>query len=126
MPSGERMSPIGGITLWSRSAKSALPHLDSFRKPAVGLHEALDQHAHEGLVEADLAGVGRRAQGLGLDLDDGDVAARSDGRGAPLCAVGEVEDLAEAAAGLDDVELLARERDVDLAGDEQEEALAVV
>jgi len=31
------------------------------------LAQALDQDAHEGLVEADLAGVGGGAQGVGLD-----------------------------------------------------------
>ena len=39
---------------------------------------------------------------------------------------GEVEDLAEAAARLDDVELLAEQRDADLAFDEQVEAVALV
>ena len=40
----------------------------ALRELAVGLGEAVDEDAHEGLVEADLAAVGGGAQGLGLDL----------------------------------------------------------
>ena len=63
--------------------------------------------------------------GVGLDLDDGDLVAGGDGGGAPLGAVGEVEDLAEAAAGLDGGERLAQQRDADLALDQQVEAVAL-
>lgn len=90
----------------------------ALRELAVGLREALDQHAYEGLVEADLAGRGGDAQRAGLDLHRRDAAVRRNGGGAPLDRVGEVEDFAEAAAGLEDAERLAAERDLGLAVDQ--------
>src|SRR5207245_4240205 len=68
----------------------------------------------------------RHAQRVRLDLDHRDLAQRGDGRGAAPHAAGEVQDLAEAAAGLDDVELLAEEHYADFAADQEEEAVALI
>mgnify|MGYP003694612199 CR=1 FL=1 len=65
---------------------------------------------HEGFVEADLTAVGRGVAGP-LVLISMTVIGPSggDGGGAPLAAVGEVEKLAEAAAGLDGGDRLAQQ-----------------
>src|ERR1700716_2566675 len=86
------------------ASSSATSSRSTLREFQVRLAEAVDEDAHEGLVEADLAGVGRGAQGFGLDLDDGDLLGRDDGGGAAARIPGEVQDLAEAAAGLDGVQ----------------------
>src|SRR5260221_3514199 len=97
-----------------------------FRELQVCLAEPVDEDTHEGLVEADLAGVGGGAQGGRLDFDDGDLLDGDDGGGAPPGGAGEVEDLAEAAAGLDGVERLAEQGHADLAFDQEVEAVALV
>src|SRR5205814_1679169 len=114
--------PTGhGGALSRRTATSA-----ATGKPQVRLGEAIDQHAHERLVESDLASVGRGAQGVGLDLHDGDLAHRRDRcRAAPRPA-GEIENLAEAAPGLDGVELLAQESHAHFAGYQEVETVALV
>src|SRR5207244_7866885 len=64
--------------------------------PLVALRQAVDQHAHAALVEADLAGVRGGAQRVGPELDDGRVAAcRHGGRGT-MDDLGELGDLTEA------------------------------
>src|SRR5512144_2387045 len=89
----------------------------------VGLGQAVDEDAHEGLVEGHLAAVGGGAKGIGFDLEDGDLVDGDDGGGAPAGGAGEVENLAEAAALDDGGERPAHQRDADLALDEQEDAL---
>src|SRR5688572_6334707 len=98
----------------------------SLRELAVGLAEALDEDAHEGLVEADLAGGRRDAKRAGLDLHDGDARLGGDGGGAALDLLGEVEDFAEHAAGFEDGEGLAEERDFAFALDEDVKAIALL
>src|SRR5437870_252950 len=63
--------------------------------------EPLDQDAHASLVEGRLAGVGRRTHGVGLDLHHGDRSARRHRGGATLRLIGEIQQFAEAVAGLD-------------------------
>src|ERR1017187_2388216 len=74
--------------------------LGALGKAPVGMHQPLDQHPHARLVEGSLAGIGGGADRFRLDLNGGDVGARSDGSSAPMNAVGEIQDLAEATARL--------------------------
>src|SRR5581483_1802254 len=106
-----------------RPIRMAHSPLLAFREFKVGLAEALDEDAHEGLVEGHLAGIGGGAQGLGLDLEDGDRLGALDGGGAPAGGAGEVEDLAEAAAVQERAQGLVHQRDLHLALDQDVEAL---
>src|SRR5262249_23171139 len=99
---------------------------DGLSEELVGLSEALDEEAGDSLVESVLAGVGGGAQGGGADLDHRHLAVGGDGGGAAAAAPGEVDHLAEAAAGLDLGELVVFQGDGDLALDEEVEGFALV
>src|SRR6478735_10522090 len=61
--------------------QAAEPEL-ALRELQIGLAQAVDEHAHEGFVEGDLAPVRGGAQGIGLDLEDRDGIDGHDCRGA--------------------------------------------
>src|SRR3954470_23596397 len=84
--------------LLSRDSDPSARRLLPLGELQVRLAEPVDQYAHEGLVEADLAGIGGGAQDFSLDLDGGDGLGGDDRGAAPAGIAGEVKDFAKAAA----------------------------
>jgi len=68
-PAVESGHPPWGFKLGCLSRLLSAP--DGLSEELVGLSEALDEDAGDGLVEGVLTGVGGVAEGGGADLDDG-------------------------------------------------------
>lgn|SRR5216683_1489859 len=93
-------------------------------QPQVRIAQSVHQDPYERFIERRLNRIGRGAQCLRLDFDGRDSRHRRNRRCAGIGVPSEIEDLAKAIAGLEDVQRVALERDASFPIDEETEAIA--